>query len=152
MSVRNELTGVVEEMTRLVGEVEDRALKTGGLARLTVRQLIYVELISKSEPRTVNQLAEALGVAKPTVTVAVTNLQKKGYIRKIQSKDDKRVYYLYLTAKGKVLAKEHDNAHQEFVEIIMKALKPDEIEIYRQLLRKILNQAEASIIKKYHRN
>ncbi len=152
MSVRNELTGVVEEMTRLVGEVEDRALKTGGLARLTVRQLIYVELISKSEPRTVNQLAETLGVAKPTVTVAVTNLQKKGYIRKIQSKDDKRVYYLYLTAKGKVLAKEHDNAHQEFVEIIMKALKPDEIEIYRQLLRKILNQAEASIIKKYHRN
>ncbi len=152
MSVRKELTGVVEEMTRLVGEVEDRALKTGGLARLTVRQLIYVELISKSEPRTVNQLAEELGVAKPTVTVAVTNLQKKGYIRKIQSKEDKRVYYLYLTTKGKVLAKEHDNAHQEFVEIIMKALKPDEIEIYRQLLRKILNQAEASIIKKYHRN
>lgn len=51
-------------------------------------------------PHTPVMLAELLGVSKPMITAHLTSLADKGYIRKEQSRDDKRVYYVLPTEKA----------------------------------------------------
>lgn len=51
-------------------------------------------------PHTSVMLAELLGVSKPMITAHLTSLSEKGYITKVQSEEDKRVYYILPTQKA----------------------------------------------------
>lgn len=55
-------------------------------------------------PHSSVMLAGLLGVSKPMITANLTSLSAKGYITKEQSLEDKRVYHILLTPKGKKLA------------------------------------------------
>lgn len=48
-------------------------------------------------------IAELLGVSKPMITTHITILEKKGYIVKKYSKDDRRSFYVIPTDKAKDL-------------------------------------------------
>lgn len=50
-------------------------------------------------------IAELLGVSKPMITTHITVLEKKGYIIKEYSKDDRRSFYVIPTDKAKDLVK-----------------------------------------------
>lgn len=54
-------------------------------------------------PHTPVMLAERLAVSKPMITAILTSLKEKGYITKVQSPEDKRVYYVHLTPKAQQL-------------------------------------------------
>jgi len=67
-------------------------------------------------PHTPVLLAELLGVSKPMITAHLTTLLQKGYIKKQQSSDDKRVFYILPTEKALELvecAKKDLNKHLE---------------------------------------
>lgn len=51
-------------------------------------------------PHTPVMLAELLGVSKPMITAHITSLEKKGYIIKEPSAQDKRAYYILPTEKA----------------------------------------------------
>ena len=61
-------------------------------------------------PHTSVMLAELLGVSKPMITAHITSLAEKGYVVKEQSKEDKRVYYIFPTDKALELV---ENARQD---------------------------------------
>lgn len=67
-------------------------------------------------PHTSAILSEMLGVSKPMITAHITSLENKGYITKIPSSKDKRVYFIIPTQKAKDLveiAKADLNHHLE---------------------------------------
>ena len=47
------------------------------------------------------QLGPKMGIEPTSLTRMLNNLESQGYIQRVQSKDDKRVVYVHLTAKGK---------------------------------------------------
>lgn len=56
-------------------------------------------------PHTPVMLADMLGVSKPMITAHITSLERKGYITKVPSAQDKRVYYILPTDKALELVK-----------------------------------------------
>lgn len=54
-------------------------------------------------PHTPAMLAERLGVSKPMITAHLTVLSKKGYITREPCREDKRAYFVLLTAKAEEL-------------------------------------------------
>jgi len=70
----------------------------------------------------VSDISDALSLPRPGVTRTVKEMEEKGYLKKISSKDDKRVTYLSITEKGEEL-------HQKFDEQFFHMLAPymDEI-------------------------
>ena len=48
---------------------------------------------------TVNEFANFMQISSPNATYKVNSLIKKGYIRKIQSKNDRREFHLQVTQK-----------------------------------------------------
>ena len=70
----------------------------------------------------VSDISDALSLPRPGVTRTVKEMEEKGYLKKISSKDDKRITYLSITEKGEEL-------HQKFDEQFFHMLAPymDEI-------------------------
>lgn len=57
-------------------------------------------------PHTALLLRDMLGVSKPMIAAHLSSLEKKGYITKTQSTDDKRIYFLTPTPKALALVEQ----------------------------------------------
>lgn len=67
-------------------------------------------------------LAEMIGVSKPMIAAHISALEKRGYIYKEASLDDKRSFYVRPTAAGKVLADEFEARQTAYLKRIEAAL------------------------------
>ena len=57
-------------------------------------------ITGREGPHTPVMLADLLGVSKPMITAHITSLERKGYITKVPSTQDKRVYHILPTNKA----------------------------------------------------
>ena len=64
-----------------------------------------------------------------TVTTSLNNLERKGYIERIRSDHDRRVVYLHLTKKGRLVHRLHKRFHKAMVEKIIDGMTPEEMEV-----------------------
>lgn len=72
-----------------------------------------------------SEVADRLNLTKPAISAMVNKLSSMGLVNKIQSKDDKRIHYLYLTDKGKKIV-EGDEALYGRIESLIKNTIDDE--------------------------
>ena len=68
-------------------------------ASLTTVETFCMETILALGSPTVNELATFMRISPPNAAYKVNSLVKKGYINKIQSRDDRREYHLEATQK-----------------------------------------------------
>ncbi len=66
------------------------------LLNMTFNDLLYLDMI-ESHPGfyTASKIADVLYVSRPAVTQKIKDLEKKGYVYKVQSESDKRIHYLF---------------------------------------------------------
>ena len=68
-------------------------------ASLTTVETFCMETIQALGSPTVNEFASFMRISSPNAAYKVNSLIKKGYIRKVQSPDDRREYHLEVTQK-----------------------------------------------------
>ena len=105
----------------------------------------YYLLVIKSLGRPkLSELANELSLTKPAVTAIVRKLEKIALVKKVQSNEDKRVYYLELTNKGNNIL----NGDQEVYEWVIKNIQDivkneDELRlvsgIIKELTKRLMN-------------
>ena len=71
-------------------------------SQLEYYDTLYLSAISQAGRTTVSDLAATLGVTKPTVSVRINKLVEEGYVTKVRSKEDGRVFWLTLSDKMKI--------------------------------------------------
>ncbi len=64
---------------------------------LTVSESFCLEVINGLKEPTVRDVALFMKISQPNAAYKISNLERKGFITKEQSKEDKRVYYLRIT-------------------------------------------------------
>ena len=64
-----------------------------GEASLTTVETFCIEIIYAMNKPTINQFAKLANISSPNAAYKVNNLIKKGYLKKVQSKEDKREFY-----------------------------------------------------------
>jgi DNA-binding MarR family transcriptional regulator len=135
----NQELELVESMDKL-GELLRKfqtQLRSGDLKEYTLRQLYYIELIDKNAGISVSELSKTLDVKKSTVSVAINQLIDLGIVTKIQSRDDKRFYFLQLTPKGNQIMEMHKQVHKNTIKKIIKILNHEEVENFVNIVNKI---------------
>lgn len=90
-------------------------------------------------PHTPVLLAELLGVSKPMITAHLTTLQRKGYIKKQQSTNDKRVFYVIPTEKALELVESAKIDLNQHLEKLVKEMGEDEFDNLVKLAQKANN-------------
>ena len=127
------ISDVLEKRTELL-------LAKGGL---TLSQMMVIESFrhSKDGYQTVQDIQNALHVAQPTVSGLVKRMEKKGLLKRVDSKD-KREKVLTLTEEGKDAINNTRNGMLSIESILLASLNEEEIEQFRNLLDKIWNSLD----------
>lgn len=131
-----------------VKKVEEKTLKQTGENNLSITEFHILESIGKNgeEGRTIGDIAQYLSVTMPTVTVAVSKLEKKGYVLKNKGKTDGRLVYITLTKQGKRMNTAHRYFHELMVRELCQIFCEDEINILIKSLDKLKSFFENNII------
>ena len=82
-------------------------------------------------------IAHRLSVTVGTLTTNMNGLEKKGYIRRERSQEDKRLVYVLLTEKGKKAFYHHRDFHKKMIKAIIKDLSGEEMEILYRCLQNL---------------
>jgi len=133
------LEGIISKLSAYMGRMEEEAKEQYNFKELTLTQMHYLEMISELENPNLTELAAAMKLTKPTVTVLVDKLIEKGLAYKVQSDADRRSTHLHMTERGKLINQMHEYAHRRIAEEIEKRINADEIDQLTGLLKKIIN-------------
>ena len=119
------LTGLFNDIMT----IEEKAIITEEFKDISNNDMHILEAIGLKEPRNMSTVAKKLSVTVGTLTTAINNLVKKGYVSRVRSDEDRRVVLLSLTAKGEKAYRHHENFHQEMIEATLQGLSSEETEI-----------------------
>lgn len=119
--------------------VEEKSLKRVGNGHLSISEFHTLECIGKGEDcrRAVSEIAEALGVTVPTVTVCVGKLVKKGYVTKSRCEKDARVTMVELTPEGRKMNRLHRFFHEQMVLSVSHEFDDEEMDCLLRCIRKL---------------
>ena len=126
------------KLSAYMAKMEEEAKEKSEIKELTLTQMHYLETISDLKNPNLTELAAALKLTKPTVTVQVDKLIEKELINKVQSDADRRSAHLHLTERGNMINLMHEYAHKRMAEEIRKKITPDEIIQFTTVLERIM--------------
>ena len=116
--------------------IGDQHLEPFGISSSQMRVLM---LIGSLDSPTVSQIALRLG-SHPAATVrTLDRLEKKGWIKRHRSTEDRRVVHLSVTAKSKELLTELPSCLCDFLNRSLDGVSEDEFKTVKKVLGMIAN-------------
>ena len=103
-----------------VMDLEAKAVITEEYRDITNNDMHIIEAIGVEEPRNMSEIARRLSITVSTLTTNMNGLEKKGYIVRTRSVEDKRVVYVTLTEKGKKAFYHHRDFHRKMIRALVK--------------------------------
>lgn len=126
------------ELNRFLVEVFNIILKREEVylsrhcADLSLREMHIIEAVCRAVDQggdnRSSAIAAAQGVTAGTLTVAVNQLEAKGYLERARDGSDKRSVRLLPTPRGREAERCHTQFHRELVEAAAQRLSPGELE------------------------
>ncbi|HQQ89747.1 MAG TPA: MarR family transcriptional regulator [Oscillospiraceae bacterium] len=132
------LNGLLVDTFNSILKYEETALKSITGSGVTVTEAHILEAIAKNnEHNTVGEIASSLGVAAPTITVAVKKLEKKGLVSKVPCPEDGRRMRVGLTDLGKRINRAHSIFHKKMVMDIDRDFSEEEKVVLLSAVKKL---------------
>lgn len=97
--------------------IEEMSLKTSQFSDVSLKEMHTIEIIGKYDQVTPSDIARELMVTLGTVTTSLNKLEAKGYIARTRSRSDRRVVYLSLTKRGRLLDRLHAKFHKIWLDM-----------------------------------
>jgi DNA-binding MarR family transcriptional regulator len=132
------LSETISYLSDLVEKVLEDTISQSDFSDLTQQQFHYLQVIVRMKNPTLTELADELGLTKPTVTVLVNKLVEKGYITRVKSDEDRRSIHLIINKKGAKVNSLREIAHNRIAEKIKSGFSETETVIFSELLKKLV--------------
>ncbi len=133
-----------------IRKIEENSLKARHDNKLSISEYHLLESVGKGSMeegpvkmpavyggKTISEIAQDLGITNASVTVAVNNLVRKGFVEKARCIEDGRVVYVYLTREGRRINAGHRLFHQHLIRSITKEFDDTELEILVRCIDRI---------------
>ena len=88
-------------------------------ASLTTVETFCMEIIQALGKPTINEFASFVQISPPNAAYKVNSLIKKGYLKKVQSENDRREYFLVVTQKYE----DYYNISYSYLSTVMNRIK-----------------------------
>ena len=104
---------------------------------LTTVESFCMEIIYLLNGPTINEFAKFASLSSPNAAYKVNSLIKKGYLKKVQSAEDKREYHLYATPRYL----QYYNISHHYVDTVLSRLverfSKEDLEIVSRVLQEV---------------
>ena len=126
--------------------IEERTLSSGQFSDASVREMHVLEAAGGEVEggNNMSAIAARLGITVGSLTVAVSTLERKGYLWRERATDDKRVVRVLLTERGRKLNQRHAAFHAKMVTEVQSALTAEQLEVLADALERIITFFEGS--------
>lgn len=131
------ISGLISSVFYDIIKLEEAFLKDNKYKDVSSKEIRTIEAIGKSNTKNMGSIAKNLDITLGTLTVSITNLEKKGYVRREKSLNDKRVVNVALTEKGKKLFRLHKKFKENIMKSIVIDLSNQEKEIFNGALTRV---------------
>ena len=128
------LFDLLQEAGQRVVEQKLEKLAELGLADLSVNMVHYIDVIGSLENPNATQIAEALELAKPSVTAILRKLEGRGIIRKQVDSRDMRAVRIVLTPEGNEAIQAFREVHRTFTQQFQDRLDAEGYRLLVELL------------------
>jgi len=108
-------------------------------------QAICLWALAANDGMAQSELAEMLGIARPTVTTMLQKMERAGLIERRVDEDDQRYTRIYMTEPGRVLHERLRAVHAEMVETTIGQLSPDDQVALERLLMMVAGNIERGL-------
>ena len=130
------LNDVLVRLFHDIMTLEEKAIRTGEFCEISNNDMHIIEAIGTGEPKNMSTVAKLMSVTVGTLTIAINNLVKKGYVSRVRSEEDRRVVLIFLTEKGKRAYQHHREFHDGMVKALVEGLDEGQQKI---LVKSLLN-------------
>ncbi|MDE5413632.1 MarR family winged helix-turn-helix transcriptional regulator [Alkalihalobacterium chitinilyticum] len=104
---------------------------------LAPEQNLVMMLLWEQDGLTQNQISQKLNKDKTNIARMASNLEKKGFISRVNCNDDRRSVKLFLTTEGKALGEKVIPITEEFNDVVVKDISKKELEQLEMTLTKM---------------
>ena len=132
---------LLDDLTSLMIRVRKNWQKTDEEVKnsLTPPKYLLLYLIYKNQKITASELGRQIGLSSGSITTAVNKLVNNHLISRKRDSRDRRVTWLELTDKGKLIIEELFNFRQGLWLTLFEKLSHDERDQFRFLLSKLIS-------------
>ena len=138
------MSTVLDVINREIVEIFDSVIRAEGICitkekevKLSMSEVHTISVIGVSELKSMSEIAEKLKITVGTLTVAINNLVKKGYVERFKSEKDRRIVKVGLTKQGKLVYYIHEKFHADLVTALTDGLSEREIDTVSTALSKL---------------
>ncbi|MFV0520553.1 MAG: MarR family winged helix-turn-helix transcriptional regulator [Lachnospirales bacterium] len=128
-------------------KIETKALLEGPFDDLSITEVHTIDAIGLHDKKNMSEVAKKLDITLGTLTTAINNLVKKNYVKRSKDTIDKRVVFISLTSRGRLLYRVHENFHNNVVKTVLEGVSTEENEVLLSALRNLNSFLENEIAK-----
>ncbi len=138
METERTLNRLLVDFFKFIMEIEEKKLITEEFSDITYNDMHVIEAIGMKEPQKMSQIARIMAVTTGTLTKAVDSLEKKHYVKRQRSEQDKRVVNITLTDRGVHAYRHHERFHQDMIAFVLNDISTEESLVLRQALERLM--------------
>ena len=125
------------ELFKDITNIEEKAVITPEFMDITNNDMHIIEAIGRTKERNMSGIAKTLCVTVGTLTIAINNLVKKGYVHRTRSEKDRRVVLISLTEKGRKAYDHHKKFHEQMIHSMLNEFSEEEMKVLVKALKNL---------------
>jgi DNA-binding MarR family transcriptional regulator len=133
MAVEDRLIFLISKVYQKLIINLQKAFSESGVV-VTPIQVMLLFFLQKNNGSSLTQISQGLMLENPTVTGLIDRLEKSGYVKRSDHPNDRRVYLVHLTEKGKKIANKALPIVKRLNEEVKKGYSKEEIEAFKKVL------------------
>jgi DNA-binding MarR family transcriptional regulator len=148
--LKSDVDQVLEAILYLYTESRRITKELARRADLTGPQLTVVKLLEAFGDLSLSELSEKIRAQNSTVTGIIDRMEREGLVTRERSKEDRRVVYIKLTAKGRDLARDIPVEPMEVFKGALESLSAQEMRDLMRIMTKVAKRVK-QIVDKEHK-
>ena len=128
--------------------IEETNLRQSAFSDVTIKEIHTIKAIGLHQKQTMGEIAKRLHITAGTLTVAIKQLVKKDYVRRLAATEDRRIVRIALTKKGRVLLRAYNMFHTQTTQKSLEGLTETEVNVLESALTKVHQFLKAQVTKK----
>ena len=110
---------------------------------VTIGQWYFLRVLWEEDGLTQRELSQRVGMMEPTTVTALNGMEKRGYVRRVRSTEDRRKVNVFLTKKGRSLRNKLLPYAIEVNQFATEGVSEDDLENLRATLRHMRDRLQA---------
>ncbi len=135
---------LISKIHHVAGRIFARKLEEYGIHEINPAQGRIMFVLWQNDGIPISELARKTSLEKSTLTSMLDRLEESGFVKRVNSPQDRRKVLIKRTEKDKAWQKTYVRVSEEMTKLFYDGFAGSEIDEFEQYLRRILNNLTGS--------